>query len=106
MARSYDPDEYRQYIEKDGALERRFQKGDGRADYCRDGDHSEQHQVQVRRSPQCELQRMPSMPVKLSDRYISDRYFDNKAIDVLDEAGPWVHITNIHVPQSILGPWR
>ena len=40
--------------------------------------------------------------MKLSDRYISDRYFPDKAIDVLDEAGSRVHITNIHVPQSIL----
>lgn len=40
--------------------------------------------------------------VSLSERYVSDRYFPDKAIDVLDEAGSRVHITNIHVPQSIL----
>ncbi|MEO1653017.1 MAG: ATP-dependent Clp protease ATP-binding subunit, partial [Bacteroidota bacterium] len=40
--------------------------------------------------------------VKLSDRYISDRFLPDKAIDVMDEAGARVHISNIHVPKSIL----
>jgi ATP-dependent Clp protease ATP-binding subunit ClpC len=40
--------------------------------------------------------------VKLSDRYISDRYLPDKAIDVLDEAGARVHINNIHVPEDIV----
>ena len=40
--------------------------------------------------------------VKLSDRYVSDRYLPDKAIDVMDEAGAKVHINNIHVPDSIV----
>ncbi len=40
--------------------------------------------------------------MKLSDRYISDRYLPDKAIDVLDEAGARVHINNIHVPEEIV----
>ncbi len=97
-------DEYRQYIEKDGALERRFQKvmveptspdetmiilHNIKAKY---EDH---HNVNY-------TDEAIEACVKLSDRYISDRYFPDKAIDVLDEAGSRVHITNIHVPQSIL----
>lgn len=97
-------DEYRQYIEKDGALERRFQKvmvEPTSVDETRiilnniKSKYEDHHNVNY-------TDEAIDACVKLSDRYISDRYFPDKAIDVLDEAGSRVHITNIHVPQSIL----
>ncbi|TAE60477.1 MAG: ATP-dependent Clp protease ATP-binding subunit, partial [Bacteroidetes bacterium] len=97
-------DEYRQYIEKDGALERRFQKvmveptsPDETLRILENikGKYEDHHNVIY--TPEA-----ITACVKLSDRYISDRYFPDKAIDVLDESGSRVHITNIHVPQSIL----
>ncbi|MEL6673757.1 MAG: ATP-dependent Clp protease ATP-binding subunit [Bacteroidota bacterium] len=97
-------DEYRQYIEKDGALERRFQKVTVDPTSVEEtliilenikGKYEDHHNVNY--TPDA-----IAACVKLSDRYISDRYFPDKAIDVLDEAGSRVHITNIHVPQSIL----
>ncbi len=97
-------DEYRQYIEKDGALERRFQKVMVEPTTVEEtmiilqnikSKYEDHHNVNY-------TEEAIEACVKLSDRYISDRYFPDKAIDVLDEAGSRVHITNIHVPQSIL----
>lgn len=97
-------DEYRQYIEKDGALERRFQKVMVEPTSVEEtkaildnikSKYEDHHNVNY-------TEDAINSCVKLSDRYISDRYFPDKAIDVMDEAGSRVHITNIHVPQSIL----
>ncbi|ELR70183.1 ATP-dependent Clp protease ATP-binding subunit ClpA [Fulvivirga imtechensis AK7] len=97
-------DEYRQYIEKDGALARRFQMVMVDAttpeetiqilDNIKEK-YEEHHHVNY--TPEA-IQAC----VKLSDRYISDRYLPDKAIDVLDEAGARVHINNIHVPDEIV----
>jgi len=97
-------DEYRQYIEKDGALERRFQKIMMEPTTVEETleilknikDRYEDHHL-VRYSDDA-LQAC----VALSSRYITDRCLPDKAIDALDEAGARVHITNIHVPQEIL----
>ncbi len=97
-------DEYRQYIEKDGALARRFQMVmvdsttveetiqilDNIKEKYEDHHH-------VTYTPEA-IQSC----VKMSDRYISDRYLPDKAIDVLDEAGARVHMNNIHVPEDIV----
>jgi ATP-dependent Clp protease ATP-binding subunit ClpC len=97
-------DEYRQYIEKDGALERRFQKV-----MVEPTNIEETHTILENIKSKYEdhhnvnyTEEAIKACVKLSDRYISDRYFPDKAIDVLDEAGSRVHITNIHVPKRIL----
>ncbi|POS02013.1 ATP-dependent Clp protease ATP-binding subunit ClpC [Flavobacterium croceum DSM 17960] len=97
-------DEYRQYIEKDGALERRFQKviveptsvpetitilNNIKAKY-------EDHHNVIYTPEAIEA------CVKLTDRYMSERFLPDKAIDALDEAGSRVHITNIDVPKQIL----
>jgi ATP-dependent Clp protease ATP-binding subunit ClpC len=97
-------DEYRQYIEKDGALARRFQMVmiDSTTpeetmeilDNIKDR-YEEHHHVNY--TPEA-----INACVKLSDRYISDRYLPDKAIDVLDEAGARVHLNNIHVPDNII----
>ncbi|MCL2290685.1 MAG: ATP-dependent Clp protease ATP-binding subunit [Bacteroidetes bacterium] len=97
-------DEYRQYIEKDGALERRFQKIMMEPTTAEETleilhnikDRYEDHHL-VRYSDEA-LQAC----VALSTRYITDRCLPDKAIDALDEVGSRVHITNIHVPQEIL----
>ena len=97
-------DEYRQYIEKDGALERRFQKimlepttVEETLEILKNiKDRYEDHHL-VRYTDES-LQAC----VALSTRYITDRCLPDKAIDALDEAGSRVHITNIHVPQEIL----
>lgn len=97
-------DEYRQYIEKDGALERRFQKvlvdptsSDETLEILnRIKEKYEDHHL-VRYTDEA-IQAC----VSLTNRYISDRYLPDKAIDALDEAGARVHIKNIHVPQDIL----
>jgi ATP-dependent Clp protease ATP-binding subunit ClpC len=97
-------DEYRQYIEKDGALARRFQIVMIEATTPEETvqilnnikDKYEDHH-NVIYSPEAIL-----ACVKLSDRYISDRFLPDKAIDVLDEAGARVHINNIHVPAEII----
>jgi len=97
-------DEYRQYIEKDGALDRRFQKVIVDPPSAEEAIHiltnitpkyEEFHNVAY--SPEA-----IKACVTLSDRYISDRFLPDKAIDVLDEAGARVHLKNIHVPKSIL----
>ncbi|AEW84960.1 ATP-dependent Clp protease ATP-binding subunit [Flavobacterium columnare NBRC 100251 = ATCC 23463] len=97
-------DEYRQYIEKDGALERRFQKVIVDPTSIEEtitilnnikGKYEDHHNVSF--TPEA-IQAC----VKLTERYMSDRFLPDKAIDALDEAGSRVHITNIHVPQQIL----
>ncbi len=97
-------DEYRQYIEKDGALARRFQMVmvDSTSveetiqilDNIKEK-YEEHHHVSYTKEAL-------DACVKLSDRYISDRFLPDKAIDVLDEAGARVHMNNIHVPEEIV----
>jgi ATP-dependent Clp protease ATP-binding subunit ClpC len=97
-------DEYRQYIEKDGALERRFQKvmvdppSVDETIYIlmniKDR-YEEHHSVRY-------TDKAIEAAVRLSDRYISDRYLPDKAIDVMDEAGARVHLANIVVPKEIV----
>ena len=97
-------DEYRQYIEKDGALERRFQKILVEPTSPEEtiqiltnikGRYEDHHLV--RYSPEA-----IEACVKLTNRYISDRHLPDKAIDALDEAGARVHIGSIHVPTEII----
>ena len=97
-------DEYRQYIEKDGALERRFQKVIVEPTSVEETitilnnikDKYESHHNVTYSSEAIEA------CVKLTDRYMSERFLPDKAIDALDEAGSRVHITNIDVPKQIL----
>jgi ATP-dependent Clp protease ATP-binding subunit ClpC len=97
-------DEYRQYIEKDGALARRFQivmvdstSVDETIQILENikEKYEDHHHVNYTKEA-------VEACVKLSDRYISDRFLPDKAIDVLDEAGARVHINNIHVPEEIV----
>jgi len=96
-------DEYRQHIEKDGALDRRFQK------VIVDPPSPEEavHILQNIRPKYEDFHNVKYSDeaieacVKLSDRYISDRFLPDKAIDVLDEVGARVHLKNIHVPKHI-----
>ncbi len=97
-------DEYRQYIEKDGALERRFQKilveatsPEETVDILENiKEKYEDHHLVKYSKESIEA------CVQLTNRYISDRYLPDKAIDALDEAGAMVHISNIHVPTEII----
>jgi ATP-dependent Clp protease ATP-binding subunit ClpC len=97
-------DEYRQYIEKDGALARRFQmvmvdstSVDETIQILENikEKYEEHHHVTYTKEAL-------EACVKLSDRYVSDRFLPDKAIDVMDEAGARVHINNIHVPDDIV----
>ena len=97
-------DEYRQHIEKDGALERRFQKVmveptsiDETIEILNNikGRYEDHHNVDY-------LPEAIESCVKLTARYITDRFLPDKAIDALDEVGSRVHITNINVPENIL----
>ncbi len=97
-------DEYRQNIEKDGALERRFQKilvdpttAEETLQILKNikGRYEDHHNV-IYTDDALEA------CVKYTDRYISDRYFPDKAIDALDEAGSRTHISNIVVPENIV----
>src|ERR1051325_8037202 len=99
-------DEYRQYIEKDGALDRRFQKimvdptsVDETIQILKNIKHKYEEHHNIRYSDTA-----LETAVRLSDRYITDRYLPDKAIDVMDEAGSRVHLSNIHVPKEILDP--
>jgi ATP-dependent Clp protease ATP-binding subunit ClpC len=97
-------DEYRQHIEKDGALERRFQKVLVDPTTIEETlnilhnikERYEEHHNVVYTDDAIEA------CVKLTNRYISDRHLPDKAIDALDEAGSRVHISNIVVPEKIL----
>ncbi|PQL93974.1 ATP-dependent Clp protease ATP-binding subunit [Apibacter adventoris] len=97
-------DEYRQYIEKDGALERRFQKVMVEQTSPEEtiiilnqikNKYEEHHNVTY-------TDEAIKACVFLTTRYITDRFLPDKAIDALDEAGSRVHIKNIKVPQEIL----
>ncbi len=96
--------EYRQYIEKDGALERRFQQVIINAASPAESieilhnikDKYEEHHNVTYTDAAIEA------CVNLSVRYLTDRHLPDKAIDVLDEVGARVHISNIHVPQNIM----
>ncbi|OEJ98437.1 Clp protease ClpC [Flavivirga aquatica] len=97
-------DEYRQYIEKDGALERRFQKVIVEPTTVEEtieilnnikSKYEEHHNVDY-------TQEAIEACVKLTNRYMTERFLPDKAIDALDEAGSRVHITNIEVPKQIL----
>ena len=97
-------DEYRQYIEKDGALERRFQKV-----LVEPTTVEETIQILENIRPKYEDHHLVTYTseaieacVKMTARYITDRFLPDKAIDALDEVGSRVHITNINVPQSII----
>jgi ATP-dependent Clp protease ATP-binding subunit ClpC len=97
-------DEYRQHIEKDGALERRFQMvmvNPASPSETLEILHNIKDKYEDHHSVSYTDQAI-SACVKLSERYITDRYLPDKAIDVLDEAGARVHISNIHVPSEIL----
>jgi len=97
-------DEYRQYIEKDGALERRFQKVIVEPTTVEETieilnnikDKYEEHHNVVYTDEAIKA------CVTLTNRYMTERFLPDKAIDALDEAGSRVHITNIDVPKQIL----
>ncbi len=97
-------DEYRQHIEKDGALERRFQKVmiepttvDETIEILNNIKEKYEDHHNVTYTPEA-----IDACVKLTERYITDRHLPDKAIDALDEAGSRVHISNIVVPETIL----
>jgi len=97
-------DEYRQYIEKDGALERRFQK-------VLVEPTSVEETIEILKNIKDKYEAHHNVEytdaaieacVKLTNRYMTERFLPDKAIDALDEAGSRVHITNINVPEKIL----
>ena len=97
-------DEYRKYIEKDGALERRFQKIMVEPTSISEtieilknikDKYEDHHNVKYTDSA-------IEACVKLTDRYINDRNLPDKAIDAMDEAGSRIHITNMDVPKEII----
>ncbi|MGN6292773.1 MAG: ATP-dependent Clp protease ATP-binding subunit [Chitinophagaceae bacterium] len=97
-------DEYRMYIEKDGALDRRFQK-------VMVDPPSVDETIQILNNIKSKYEDYHNVTynqeaieacVKLSDRYITDRLLPDKAIDVMDEVGARVHLKNINVPQNIV----
>ncbi len=97
-------DEYRQHIEKDGALERRFQKV-----LVEQTTPEETLEILVNIKEYYEnhhnvnyTQEALNACVELTDRYMSNRFLPDKAIDALDEAGSRVHINNMSVPQEIV----
>ncbi|WP_339696367.1 ATP-dependent Clp protease ATP-binding subunit [uncultured Marixanthomonas sp.] len=97
-------DEYRQHIEKDGALERRFQKV-----IVEPTSIDETLEILKNIKDKYELHHNVNYTdealeacVKLTNRYMTERFLPDKAIDALDEAGSRVHITNINVPEKIL----
>ncbi|HRH67448.1 MAG TPA: ATP-dependent Clp protease ATP-binding subunit [Bacteroidia bacterium] len=97
-------DEYRQYIEKDGALDRRFQRVlvepasvDESMEILNNIKERYEEHHNVNYTPEA-----IKACVTLTSRYITDRFLPDKAIDALDESGSRVHITNIHVPKNIL----
>lgn len=97
-------DEYRMYIEKDGALDRRFQK-------VIVEQPSVEETIQILNNIKSKYEDYHNVTynqesinacVKLSDRYMTDRLLPDKAIDVLDEVGARVHLKNINVPEDVL----
>jgi ATP-dependent Clp protease ATP-binding subunit ClpC len=97
-------DEYRQYIEKDGALERRFQKiivEPTSVDETLEILHNIKEKYEDHHNVVYTDEAINSC-VTLTERYVSDRHLPDKAIDALDEVGSRVHITNIKVPESII----
>mgnify|MGYP006073111441 FL=1 len=97
-------DEYRQYIEKDGALERRFQKIiieptsiDETIEILQNIKDKYESHHNVNYTDEALI-----ACVKLTDRYVSDRFLPDKAIDAMDEAGSRVHITNMDVPKNVI----
>lgn len=97
-------DEYRQYIEKDGALERRFQKvlvEPTTVEETIEILHNIKEKYESHHNVQYTDAALEAC-VKLTNRYMTERFLPDKAIDALDEAGSRVHITNIHVPAKIL----
>jgi ATP-dependent Clp protease ATP-binding subunit ClpC len=96
-------DEYRQYIEKDGALERRFQK-------VMVDPPSVEDTIKILKGLQSRYEKHHRVrytvesietAVRHSDRYITDKFHPDKAIDVMDEAGSKVHLANIAVPREV-----
>ena len=96
-------DEYRKNIEKDGALERRFQK-------VLVEPTSPEETLQILRNIKDKYEEHHNVTytdealeacVRLTDRYVTDRYFPDKAIDAMDEAGSRIHLTHISVPRKI-----
>ena len=97
-------DEYRKYIEKDGALERRFQKIMVNPPTVEESlkilnglksRYEDHHHVKY-------SDKALEAAVKLSERYITDKYLPDKAIDVMDETGSRVHLSNIIVPEEVV----
>lgn len=97
-------DEYRMYIEKDGALDRRFQK-------VLVDPPSVEETIQILQNIKSKYEDFHNVTyaheaidacVKLSDRYVTDRLLPDKAIDVMDEVGARVHLKNINVPNEIV----
>ena len=97
-------DEYRMYIEKDGALDRRFQK-------VMVEQPSVDETIEILNNIKSKYEDYHNVIyddeaidacVKLSDRYMTDRLLPDKAIDVLDEVGARVHLKNINVPQEVI----
>jgi ATP-dependent Clp protease ATP-binding subunit ClpC len=96
--------EYRQYIEKDGALERRFQMvmvEPATPEESIEILNNIKDKYEAHHSVNYEPEAIIAC-VKMSSRYLTDRHLPDKAIDVLDEAGARVHLSNIHVPSDIL----
>ena len=97
-------DEYRKYIEKDGALDRRFQKINVNPPSTKESidilnglkkEYEDYHKVIYTKEAIREC-------VELSERYISDKFLPDKAIDIMDEAGARAHIHNLKVPKHIV----
>ena len=96
-------DEFRENIEDDGALDRRFQKVTVNPPSLEETieilsnirhKYEEHHSVSY-------SDEVINIIVKLADRYIMDRYFPDKAVDILDEVGSYKHLTNMKIPQKI-----
>ena len=97
-------DEYRQHIEKDGALERRFQKVMVEPTTIEETTqilHNIKDKYEEHHSVKYTDEAIDAC-VSLTSRYITDRHLPDKAIDALDEVGSRVHLTNIHVPEEIV----